>query len=111
MVEVHRAWRKPSAAIGARHIAQLIEELSLGPPALTFPFEVAGRATPTRATSQPPGMGETGSQSVAIRANDLALADLCQETCTRHKHRSRLGNAKELLLGAAVIEVHLLRLE
>jgi hypothetical protein len=75
MIEVHRARRESLTAICTVHIAQLVEEVSVFMPARAFAFEVSRRSFAKGLARQAFNMGCAGTQSMAIRAHNVTLAD------------------------------------
>jgi len=56
-------------------------------------------------------MRGAGPQSVAVRTDDVALADLQEQPRSRHQHCTALGQAEQLGFRISMIEVHLVGLE
>jgi hypothetical protein len=54
-------------------------------------------------------MRKPGSDTVTVRANDVALLDLGDEPHPRHQHRPAIRDLKVLLSRVAVVEIHLVR--
>src|ERR1700674_5773710 len=51
------------------------------------------------------------AQSMAVRAHDIAFANLREQPRSRQRHRAALGQAEQLVCRIPVVEVHLMRLE
>jgi hypothetical protein len=52
-------------------------------------------------------MSGAGTQSMAICAHNVTLADLASQPLSRHQHRAAFGHAKQLVCRISVVEVHL----
>jgi len=109
MIKVHHArWESP-AAIGTWHIAQLVEKAGVFLPLSALPLEVS-RSTALEGCNAV-DIGGTGAQSVAVGADDVALAYLREQPRSGHQHCAALGQAEQLGCRISMVEVHLMGLE
>jgi len=108
MIEVHSARCEPSAAIGARNAAQVVEELTLGAPVVSLAVQVARRPLAALCLFKPPTMLIARTYSVADRTYDIALGDFCEEPSARCAHCRATCQPEGLERWLPMIEVHLI---
>jgi hypothetical protein len=77
MIKVHRAGRKPAAAVGAWDGAQGVEQPSMHPPSIA-PFDEVLRGPATNPLGKSLLVADPGPNPVAVRANNVALGDFSQ---------------------------------
>jgi hypothetical protein len=108
MIEVHRACGEPLTTVGARDVAQQMEQRGLPLPTegLRLCAWVGGwRSSWTQSFSI------ACAHPVAVDAHDVALRDLCENALRRHEHGSTGHNVERFRGRIAVVEVHLIWLE
>jgi hypothetical protein len=107
MIKVHGARRIPSSAVGARHIAELIEQRRL----LSPPLSASSCAWIRRVlvAAKPIPVPVPGPHSMAGSTDDLALGDFVQSSMLRRAHCSTARQAEPLDRRIEVVKVHLVR--
>ena len=88
MVEIHRAGRKPSATVGARHLPEGVEHLSVLGPATSPLFEAIRRLSGLPG-SKPLLVLSSRPDSMTDRADNVALRNLGEEAGVRAAERCR----------------------
>jgi hypothetical protein len=104
MVEVHRARREPPTAVGAGHVAKLIEHSSLAAPHCALPSELTRGPADRQDTCR---VSPLGTDSMAVGADDVALRRLFEECRRRAQHRATRRESKALRRPFSMVEVHL----
>jgi hypothetical protein len=107
MIEVHAALREQAAAVRTRNRPKLIEDVSVVSPALSL----LGNARVPRdrqvPLGQPLAMLTTTTQSVAVRAHDIALRDFREQALAIHQLRPAGHQVEGLCRRIPMIKVHL----
>ena len=104
MVEVHRARRKPPSAIGAGHVAKLVEHSSLAAPHRALPSELVRGTADRRGTCR---VSPLGTDPMAVGADDVALCRLFEECRRWAQHRATRRESKALDRPFSMVKVHL----
>jgi hypothetical protein len=107
MIEVHCARRESKTAIYTGHVAQPVEDAGVFLPARALAFEVSRRSVAKGLAGHAFTMGGAGTQAMAISAHNVTLGGFTQQALARHQHRAAFGQAKQLVCGIPVVEVHL----
>ena len=104
MVEIHRARRKPPSAVGAGHVAKLVEHSSLAAPHRALPSELARGTADRRGTCR---VSPLGTDPMAVGADDVALCRLFEECRRWAQHRATRRESKALDRPFSMVKVHL----
>lgn len=109
MIELHGTWCETTAAVRARNVTQLVEQIGViapSRPLLVDPgIQGLGGSTPR----EPLTMLAASPDAMAVRADNVALRGLNEELGAALQLRLREREA--LLAGISVVEVHLHRME
>ena len=101
MVEVHREEWEALLAVSARHSSQLLDQGGLlAPPPTLDDWRVTGLNTEAPSFERP----QIGPCAVAIRADDVAFPELCDEPLPRNAAGSL--QEPEAPRAPCVVEVH-----
>jgi len=105
VVEFHGARRKSTAAVDARNVAKLIEQIGVVPPPVALSID----PRPLRLRGTPPSQALTmllsSPNAVAVRAHDITLRSLNKQICP--VLQQRFGERESLLRRVSVVKGHL----
>jgi hypothetical protein len=105
VIELHGARRKPTTAVSARDVAQLIEQVGVVAPSRALFGQAWASGPRWITTGKPITMLAPSSEAVAVRANNVALRDFAKQDIPALQRRLRQCEA--LQRRVAMVERHL----